>query len=360
MKHAYNAVGESRVDAIALGNEVNWYEKTAAGYVADARVAQDAISSVLNLPDPIWEILDSAGGADTPYSVKRVFDKGINYDGLVKYVAAHYYQYGGKVAGIQEQLLNHTALKVKFDNYLEAIQYTRSRPNTKFIFSETGGPLRITEDEQYYFANTLWSANFRLYAMTHGVSRVEGTQRPETLRSLWIPEAGWIKGIGPRVQAPYYALPFVADFIGKTVKGDRGVVNLDLGKEHISGYGMFEGENLARIAIVNLRQYDGKGPRNAVKVHLDKLGSVSQVQVRRLHADAGTAAGGFDVNGNNITYAGQQWSHEVDNGSSHGTVTIESHAVTGGVVDIVVPDTEAVIVYLKFAMGGPSSRRSCI
>ncbi|KAF7325385.1 F-box only protein 21 [Mycena venus] len=323
VQHAYDAVGPSRVDAIALGNEVNFYEHSAA------------------------EFWTRRPGAGNPYTVEGVFDEGINRDGLVKYVAEHYYQYKGNISGITEQLLNHTALKVKFDTYSDAIHYTLSRPNTKFIFSETGGPLEIIQNEQFYFANTLWSVNFRLYAMTRGVSRVAGTQRPETLRSLWIPESGWKPGVGPRVQAPYYALPYVADFIGKTVSGDRGVINLDLGNEVISGYAMFEGGSLARIAIVNLRRYDGKGIRNAVQVHLHNLGSVSQVKVRRLHADAGTAAGGFDVDRNNITYAGQQWSYEVDQGKGHGREAVETQPVTDGVVNIVVPDTEALIISMK-------------
>ena len=163
---------------------------------------------------------------------------------------------------------------------------------------------------------------------------------------MWIPESGWITGVGARVQAPYYALPYVADFIGKTVSGDRGAINLDLGEESISGYAMFEGQSLARIAIVNLRQYDGGGARKAVQVHLDNLGSANQVQIRRLSAEDGTAAGGFDVNGKNITYAGQQWSYDIDLGSGHGTVAVETYSVTDGVANIVVSDTEAVIVYI--------------
>ena len=180
MTNAYNAVTSSRVDAIALGNEVNWYEFTAAEYVADAQTAKDAITSVLNLSNPIWEILDSAAGSGNPYSVEGVFDQGINNDGLVKYVAEHYYQYGGNVPGITEQLLNQTALKVKFDTYLEAIHYTLNTSDIKFIFSETGGPLGITTDEQFYFANTLWSANFRLFAMTQesAVSRAHSALQP--------------------------------------------------------------------------------------------------------------------------------------------------------------------------------------
>ncbi|GAB1312749.1 Glycoside hydrolase family 79 protein [Madurella fahalii] len=351
IQRAYDALGASRVNAIALGNEVNWYEDNAALYVADAQAAKNAITSAVDVGSGrIWEVLDTASehastGA-APYTVKGVFDAGINRDGRVKYVAEHYYQFDGKTRGIQNHLLNHTALRRKLGNYSASIQYTRNTAGAKFILSETGGPLGVTDDVQTFFANTLWSVNFQLYAMSLGVSRVSLVQRPEARRSLWIPAAG-LAVPGPRVQAPYYSLPFVADFIGKTVSGDRGVVNVDLGSPFLSAYVMFEGTTLARIAVVNLREYAGEGARNAVKIRLENLGSVGQVQVGRLHAAAGTAAGGFDVNGKNITWAGQQWSYQVDRGNGHGTVQRKTLPVAGGVVEVVIPDTEAVIVYVK-------------
>ncbi|KXX78631.1 Beta-glucuronidase [Madurella mycetomatis] len=347
IQRAYNALGASRVNAIALGNEVNWYEDNAAQYVADAQAAKNAISSVLDIDgDLIWEVLDTASEhASTgraPYTVKGAFDAGINRDNQVKYVAEHYYQFDGKTRGIQNHLLNHTALRRKLGNYSTSIQYTRNTAGAKFIISEAGGPLGVTDDVQTFFANTLWAVNFQLYAMSLGVSRATLVQRPEARRSLWIPTAG-LAVPGPRVQAPYYALPFVADFIGKTVSGTRGVTNIDLGSPFISAYTMFEGTALARIAVVNLREYAGEGTRNAVKIRLENLGNIDQVQVGRLHAAAGTAAGGFDVNGRNITWAGQEWSYQVDRGNGHGTEQRTTLPVAGGVVEVVIPDTEAVI-----------------
>lgn len=358
VKRAYDALGDAaRVNAVAIGNEVNWFPKPydAAEYVADAKVAKDAITSALDLgSDPIWEILDTASEqastGTAPYTVKGVFDAGINQDGQVKYVAEHYYQFKGETQGIRAHLLNHTAVVNKLAHYLPSIKATHDTPGARFILSETGGPLGVSEEVQTFFANTLWSVNFQLYAMTLGVSRVTGVQRPEAKRSLWIPTAG-LAVPGPRVQAPYYALPFVADFVGKAAgtDGRRGVVNIPLNNPVLSAYAIFEGPTLARVAIVNLREYaGGEATRNAVAVRLENLGAaVSEVRVGRLHADAGTAAGGFDVNGKNITWAGQQWSYKVDRGDGHGTVQMTTLEVTGGVVKVVIPDTEAVIVYVK-------------
>lgn len=339
------------MNAIALGNEVNWYEDNAAQYVADARSAKNAITSALDVDGgPIWEVLDTASGhastGGAPYTVKGVFDAGVNRDNRVKYVAEHYYQFDGKTRGIQNHLLNHTALRRKLGNYSASIQYTRNTAGAKFIISEAGGPLGVTDDVQTFFANTLWAINFQLYAMSLGVSRATLVQRPEARRSLWIPTAG-LAVPGPRVQAPYYALPFVADFVGKDAGGARGAINIDLGSPFISAYAMFEGAALARVAVVNLREYAGDGARSAVKIRLENLGNVGRVQVGRLHAAAGTAAGGFDMNGKNISWAGQQWSYQIDRGNGHGTAQRKTLPVAGGVVEVVIPDTEALIVYLK-------------
>lgn len=354
MQNAYNALGADRVDAIALGNEVNWYEPDAASYVKDAQAAKDTINSVLSIGDsPIWEVLDTAsegikGENPAPYTVKDAFDAGVNTDQKVEYVAEHYYQFDGKTPGIQKYLLNHTDLKVKMGKYKPSIDYTTNTAKARFILSETGGPLGVSDDRQTWFANTLWAVNFQMYAMSMGVSRVSLVQRPEAKRSLWIPSAGLLVP-GPRVQAPYYALPFMADFLGKSVSGERGVVNIDLNSPVLSAYTMFEGPTLARIAVVNLREYDGTGNRSAVKVRLNNLGTVSgnKVQVGRLHADAGTAAGGWDMNQKNITWGGQQWSYEADQGKGHGVATKKNIQVTDGSAEVVLPDSEAMIMYLK-------------
>lgn len=354
LKEAYNAIGADRIDAVALGNEINFYEPDADGYVKDALAAADDIKSAINMGnDKIWEVLDTAsegvqGGNPAPYTVKQVFNAGINKDQKVKYVAEHYYQFDGKTLGIKEHLLNHTDLKVKFAKYKPSIDYALNKANTGYILSETGGPLGIDVEKTTYFANTLWAVNFQMYAMSNGVQRVSLVQRPVAKRALWIPLPD-LSTPGPRVQAPWYAMPFVADFIGKQVSGTRGAVNIDLGNPHLTVYAMFEGEKIARIAIVNLQEYTGEGNRSAVKVSLRNLGTVkdNKVAVGRLHADEGTAAGGWDVNKKNITWSGQQWSYQVNLGKGFGTVRRNDVEVKDGVAEIVIPDSEAIIVYLK-------------
>jgi hypothetical protein len=75
-------------------------------------------------------------------------------------------------------------------------------------------------------------------------------------------------------------------------------------------------------------------------------GEGKSVAVGRLHADKGTAAGGWDVNKENITWSGEAWSYRVNVGKAHGRVVRDKVSVVDGVAEIVVHDSEAVIAYL--------------
>lgn len=249
---------------------------------------------------------------------------------------------------IQSSLLNHNAITTRFKSYTPSITYLRNNfPAISYVFSETGSALKGSTKFQSYFGAALWSVDFQLYAMSKNVSRVSGTQRPVAKHSLWIPRAR-LSEPGPQVRAPFYAQPFVAGFIGKSAAGKRGVVNIDLRTPFVSAYAMFEGEVVKRVAIIGLREYTGSGQRNAVQVKLKGLSdSVRSARIGRLHANAGTDAGGFDVNGKNITWQGQQWSYKVDQGKGHGEMTRGSVNVTEGELTVRLPDSEAVIVYLN-------------
>ncbi|KAF2677852.1 glycoside hydrolase family 79 protein [Lentithecium fluviatile CBS 122367] len=160
-------------------------------------------------------------------------------------------QFDDKSLDITEHLLDHTDLVANFAKYRPSIDYALN-----------------TAEESTYFANTLWA------------------------RALWIPLLG-LATPGPRVQAPFYVMPFVADFLGKRVSRERGAVNIDLRNPHLTTYAMYEGDEIARVAIVNLLQYGREGNRSGVEAYMRNLVITENVvSVGRLHADDGTAAGG--------------------------------------------------------------------
>jgi hypothetical protein len=60
---AYNNVGADRVDAIALGNEPEWYDDTAIKYVTDALKLQSALIDALGLQGDARKIFEAGNTA---------------------------------------------------------------------------------------------------------------------------------------------------------------------------------------------------------------------------------------------------------------------------------------------------------
>ena len=212
--------------------------------------------------------------------------------------------------------MNHTAIKNRFTNYTKAIKYIQNNDTLRYIpyvLSETGSGLEGNLSFVGSFGACLWSVDFHLYAMSFGVARVAGTQRPTVLHALWTPNA--IPGYPePQVRPNYYAQPYISDFIGNSTSA-QSVVEYDLQSDTLTAYAMYSGSQLSRIALVNLVEWSAssnttRGSHNFTVSIPEK--SANSVTVRRLHADAGAESLGFDVNPHqNITWAGEQWSYQV-------------------------------------------------
>ena len=60
---------------------------------------------------------------------------------------------------------------------------------------------------------------------------------------------------------------------------------------------------------------------------------------------------GYDIGGSdaNVTWAGEQWSYKIDNGKGHFPhgKQEETVQVKKGVAEVKVPDSEAVIVWIR-------------
>lgn len=143
------------------------------------------------------------------------------------------------------------------------------------------------------------------------------------------------------MRAPYYAQPYIADFIGKS--GKTKVTNQDLQSDHLTAYAAYDGGKLSRIALVNMNSWNGTNqttrPEQAFNVH---VGSGSQsVAVERLTAPTGAHAQ------NNLTWAGQQWTYE---SMGVGVIVNKNHTeqvpVKNGIAAVNVSASEAVMVSL--------------
>jgi hypothetical protein len=168
--------------------------------------------------------------------------------------------------------------------------------------------------------------------------------------------------LGPQVRGPWFAAPFVADFVGMS---PGRVVRL-WEEEFGVAYGMFDpaSARLSKVAVVNLRYWsadtgavDGSAERGNVTFSIPVQDrSIENVTVRRLIADAGAHALGLDAGGDDqpITWAGETWSYSMDNGRGHfvdGVSRGETVEVCEGMAIVSVEDTGAAIVFLDTSTG---------
>ncbi|KAK5174300.1 uncharacterized protein LTR77_001380 [Saxophila tyrrhenica] len=370
--HTYHAIGADRVAAIALGNEVDVYDKpyTIQQYVSDAKALEGNITEALGLSpkDRIFEVLDLAGSGTGSFSVQAAFDNGLDSNGVVKYAAQHWYQVPTSLSNYtpeteQTKLMSHHAIVSKFNNgYGAGLQYIQANdPAVSYIISESGSSLIGPPLEfQDAFGAALWVVDFELYAMSQGVKRVDQTGRPAASHSLWVPDTsandpsnGNQQNIGPQVRGPYYGLPMVADFMGTS---SGRVVEL-LGEDLATAYAIYDPSSgaLSKVALVNLKFWsaDVGGTRGSMTFDIPVNSSVSSVKVQRLRTAAGAHALGYDNqgkcgNGGMITWAGETWSYKLDNGNGSpvdGVNASETVDVCDGVASVELPDSEAAIVF---------------
>ena len=247
-------------------------------------------------------------------------------------------------------LMSHSAITTKGKPYIDAANYLRqSGSNVPFMLTETAGQIGGgAPDLGPTFGSTLWSVDWQMYCMSQGIARIAATMRPNAAHSLWIPidDLEVQNHTGQAVRAPYYAQPFIADFIG-TSKPGPNVIEQDMKDDHFTAYAAYEGNKLTRIALVDLLKWsppNGTRPQRNVSISVN---NGQKVRVARLAAEHGAYSGGVDFDGKNITYAGQQWSKKIDNGKGHpDQQAFETPDVKQGVLMVKMMASEAVIVHL--------------
>jgi hypothetical protein len=254
--------------------------------------------------------------------------------------------------------MNHTAITSRFIGYEESINYVRRHNSSvQYVLSETGTAIGNPGPPIWYcdaFGSALWSVDFNLAAMVRHVSRVDDSGRPAAAHSSWVPDNSSSSNPGPSVRAPWAVDPMIVDFIGTTphLVVELGIPGSPQVMSAYAGYLASTG-TLDRVALVNMHPWKlSSGTPREVRAFDLFIGSgKSQVRVQRLHADQGEEALGYDLGGpqGNVTWAGEQWTYKLDKGKGHfplGKTQEETVKVSGGVAKILVPDSEAVIVWI--------------
>lgn len=251
--------------------------------------------------------------------------------------------------------MNHSAIVEKGIPYVAGIQYLKANhPDIIYALTETAAvesQSYTTPDFGDVFGTALWSVDWQMYCMTQGVARISAGMRPQSNHSLWVPVPGVTGPTSqPQVGAPFYAQPYVADFVGNAAASTT-VVEQDLNDPMLTAYAAYEGSKLVRIAIVNLVAWSegmNQGSRPATTIQIPVPKTVTKTQLARLTAADGAYSRGIDVNGQAITYAGQYWSKTHGNGVTQGSATFENPSVgSNGVVTVTVNASEAVILHLS-------------
>ena len=105
------------------------------------------------------------------------------------------------------------------------------------------------------------------------------------------------------VKPPFYALAFVADFIGTGTNFQA--TNIDLGNAHVSAYAGYDNGQLSKIAIVNLVEWNSTKTttRPVQNVAIDGLKGIPSATVQYL------TGAGADVKAG-VNWAGIQWTVE--------------------------------------------------
>ncbi|KAK5991718.1 Beta-glucuronidase-like protein [Cladobotryum mycophilum] len=318
---AWNSLGRERVAVIALGNEVEYiYQSGVKSYVDAALSLQEAVVKNLSLSGAearIFEAGNTASGTVVnrdSYKVQDILGAGINNNGKIASTAEHWYQIGAgnqdwTDGAMQSLMINHTAITERFKLYTPALTASRNQ-GIPFAIGENaavlgGGPITFSGG----FGYGLWALDFNLAAMARGVSRVNNLcARPRAPRLFWNPSsAGGKQSPGPQ--------------------------EVETKRDLLSAYAMYDDRSnkLQRVALINLRLYNGtRGGTRGQEMFQVSVGDIKSAKVRRLRAEKGVAAMGYDFGGpgSNVTWAGEQWSHAIDMG--------KGHFVHGGVEESVV------------------------
>lgn len=208
------------------------------------------------------------------------------------------------------------------------------------------------------FGAALWGVDFNLYSASVGFKRVHMHQGTNYRYASWQPIDTGKVPIGTK--APYYGNIAVAAMLGNLVDKPAAIAEITLGGDNQeSAYAAYtdSGKSLERVLMINMVAYnstvDGTGevaldpsdlkPRGSRKYALavNGISSGTPVLLQRLMANGSDAITG-------ITWDGYSYNYEENGGKpvrlNNITVGETVKAGDGGVVNVEVPDSSAVIL----------------
>jgi hypothetical protein len=199
------------------------------------------------------------------------------------------------------------------------------------------------------FGAALWGVDFNLWCASQGIRRVHMHQGTNYRYQSWQPIETSLATMGTK--APYYGNIAVAAIMGNLVEDKISIANLPLQNSYEAAYAAYVNSKLARVAIINMRQYNytvngtSSIPNPVPRPSLSYSFAVPEdcgdrVSVQRLSANGSDAVTG-------ITWDGHSYNYELNNGKPvrlTNVTTGEVELVQGGVVSVTVPDSSVVVL----------------
>ncbi|KAI0466133.1 glycoside hydrolase family 79 protein [Xylaria cf. heliscus] len=370
---AVNIIGLDKIFSIQPGNEADLYTNTFTGangialhppeyqgklsnesYVGNwtkyVSAIKDAVPSIPS--GRYFTAFDTSAyfGADVGanqyiFAVDRCFDLGIDAGGVIKEVAAHYYQgIAGTADTLGSSLMNLEITHTHLDQYKGRISWLRThKPEVPFVLSEVGNSLQPQNTYTYQarLGSALWQVDFYLYSMVLGVARINYQQIMHAGYDMWLPVAS--AGMPAQVFSNYYSQPFVADFIGDS--GKTRVSQLQVNASNVAAYVAYEDGTAKRIAVINMNYWNQTSSaevRGSVEFKFEVPDHVAQLTVYHLNSPLGAGAAA-----DTITYGGSQWTYDsLGKEIKDVRQDTETVDVADGAATVTVAHSEAVLIWL--------------
>ena len=161
------------------------------------------------------------------------------------------------------------------------------------------------------FGAALWGMDFNLWCASQGIRRVHMHQGTNYRYASWQPIQTSKTTIGTK--APYYGNIAVAAMLGNLKVHNTSIANLPLPQdERQAAYVAYEDGNLARIAIINMVEYNytaqgvASRPTETYSFTLAGLNGTS-ARILRLMANGSDAVTG-------VTFDGYSYNYELEQG----------------------------------------------
>lgn len=261
----------------------------------------------------------------------------------ISQVSVHNYMGGATQPGVtlQATLMNHTAVVRSINghvNYAKAV--ADLSPNADYIIGEHnslygGGAAGLSD----VFGAALWAMEFSLNAASTGVIK-----RIHFHQSIGSPYAAWSPSNPMQTKPPYYGKLAASTFLGDSSKVQVQPIAVCGSVDVNAGYGAYEGGELKRMAVLNLKEYDaGSSTTRGQRKQKLKVQAGSSWTVMRLTAPG--ARSQADITFNGFAYEAASLGKPVRvAGRASGEVV---KADGKGNLFVTVADSEAVVLTRK-------------